>query len=353
MRVLDGAVTIMDASAGIRISLHLQALYFLADITCDICIISGVEAQTLTVWRQANRYAIPRIVYLNKMDKKGADFGMSVESLKNKLHAKPLVLHLPLGREKDFQGVVDIVSMQKHCWDDEGSEGTKFETSTVTEEDGQMWQKAVELREDLVGQLSDVDERIAEKILTESDMLEIPTELLYSAIRKATVRNIFCPVLCGSSFKKKGVQLLLDAIALYLPNPAEIHHSFIEYYKNDLCALAFKIIHDKQRGALTFLRIYTGSLTNNSSIYNVNRECSEKITRLLQVNADEMRDLSSSGAGNIVAVSGMKQVFPVLHVMSYKMYFISNIIFIMLSKQQIFLSTTCSFLDDNRRHNHQ
>ena len=240
------------------------------------------------------------------MDKLGANFAYSVQSLKEKLHANPLIIQIPLGHEKEFEGVVDIIKMSKITWTD--PEGSKSSSEPLTQEDGELWETALHMREQLLGQLCDVSETIAEKVLSDTDILSIQDELIYSAIRTATIKHQFCPVLCGSSFKKKGVQPLLDAIVLYLPNPAEIHHDFMEYYNDNLCALAFKTLHDKQRGVLTFLRLYSGEIVNSSSVYNVNRSYTEKISRLLQVQADSLKELQTASAGNIVAVSGLKEV---------------------------------------------
>ncbi|KAK2190371.1 hypothetical protein NP493_82g01026 [Ridgeia piscesae] len=281
LRVLDGAVTVLDASA-------------------------GVEAQTVTVWHQADRYNVPRIVYLNKMDKLGANFHESVRSLEDKLGAVPYVIQLPIGSESDFTGVIDLLSMEKLIWPRGGdSDGRSYDRVPLDRQQDEIsFKTASEARMLLVEQLANVDSNIGELFLSDSEIRE---QDLHRALRGVTLRCVGVPVLCGSSFKNKGVQPLLDAVLRYLPDPTQRTHRFVNYYKNNLCALAFKIIHDKQRGPLTFLRMYTGDIKTGGTVYNVTRDCTEKVTRLLQVSADELTDLRVASAGNIVAVAGLRQ----------------------------------------------
>ncbi|CAH1793056.1 unnamed protein product [Owenia fusiformis] len=282
LRVLDGAVAVIDGSA-------------------------GVEAQTLTVWRQADRYNIPRIIYINKLDKTGADLALSLRSVQNKLKVNPLVLHLPLGIERSFYGIIDVVNMDQIVWEmGNDSAGFTFKRHKLTSE-LEHWDIALKARSDLIEALADIDNVIADLVLSDIDFNEISPRELHEALRRVTIAKSGVPVLCGSSLKNKGVQMLLDAIVMYLPSPNERKYDFVEYYKDELCALAFKIIHDKQRGALTFLRIYSGAVSTGSSIYNVNQECSEKFSRLIQVYADSYKDVTSVTEGNIVAVTGLKK----------------------------------------------
>ncbi|CAG5121381.1 unnamed protein product [Candidula unifasciata] len=285
LRVLDGAVAVLDASA-------------------------GVEAQTLTVWRQADRYNVPRIVYLNKMDKPGASLDLCLSSLRNKLHAEPLVLNIPVGSGKEFTGVQDLVHMNLLKWPNNGKDGRVFEQTPIDlNKPDESVEKFLKARTDLIGRLADVDERIADLVLCDTKIESFTAEDLKSAIRSATIKQKIVPVLCGSSLKNKGVQPLLDAIILYLPSPVDISYGFVKYYSNHLCALAFKVIHDKQRGPLAFVRIYSGMLKSGSYVYNINRDINEKSTRILQVYADELHDISSAVAGNIVAVAGLKETY--------------------------------------------
>ncbi|XP_071080467.1 ribosome-releasing factor 2, mitochondrial-like isoform X1 [Haliotis cracherodii] len=283
LRVLDGAVAILDASA-------------------------GVEAQTLTLWRQADRYRLPRMVYLNKMDKRGADLHLCLNSLTHKLKVQPMVLQLPLGAERGFHGVIDLVSMERQVWDTSTCpDGAVYEQSPLPESDP-LYETALNERNNLIGQLSDFDDRLAELVLSD-DIRNIPQSVLHNAIKLCTVKQHLVPVLCGASFKNKGVQPLLDAIIRYLPSPNEVSYGFAEHYGSDLCALAFKVIHEKQRGPLTFLRMYSGMMKSGESVYNINRGVTEKTSRLLQVYANDFHDMSTASAGNIVLVAGLKQTY--------------------------------------------
>ncbi|XP_041351728.1 ribosome-releasing factor 2, mitochondrial-like [Gigantopelta aegis] len=285
LRVLDGAVAVLDASA-------------------------GVEAQTLTVWRQADRYSVPRMVYLNKMDKPGASVGLCLSSIKQKLKVQPLLLNAPIGTGREFEGVVDVIMMEKLVWNSKICEdGIKFEKKLLSQSDGKLYEDALKARHHLIGQLADIDDSIADLVLADTKLDDIQSEAVRKAVRSATIQQKIIPVLCGSSLKNKGVQPLLDAVNLYLPSPMDVHHSFIDFYRTDLCALAFKVIHNKQRGPLTFLRLYAGALKSGSTVYNINRQCSEKTSRILQVYADDFQDMSTAVAGNIVLIAGLKQTY--------------------------------------------
>uniref|UniRef100_A0A8C5YMJ6 Ribosome-releasing factor 2, mitochondrial n=1 Tax=Marmota marmota marmota TaxID=9994 RepID=A0A8C5YMJ6_MARMA len=258
LRVLDGAVAVFDASA-------------------------GVEAQTLTVWRQADKHKIPRICFLNKMDKTGASFNYAVESIKEKLKAKPLLLQLPIGEAKTFKGVVDIVNKEKLLWNSNSDDGKDFERKPLLEtSDTELFKKTIEARNTLIEQLQ-------------------------TAIHRVTVAQVAVPVLCGSALKNKGVQPLLDAITMYLPSPEERNYEFLQWYKGDLCALAFKVLHDKQRGPVVFMRIYSGMLKPQLAIHNINGNCTERISRLLLPFADQHVEIPSLTAGNIALTVGLKQ----------------------------------------------
>ncbi|KAH9490780.1 G elongation factor, mitochondrial 2 [Bulinus truncatus] len=284
LRVLDGAVAVLDASA-------------------------GVEAQTFTVWRQADHYHIPRIVYLNKMDKNGASLALCLDSLRRKLHADPLVVNLPIGSGRDFSGVYDLIHMESVEWNDATSKnGVTFERKPIQAGDAE-YEKILKARSDLIGKLADLDENIADLVLCDTKIENFSPQALISAIRSATLKRSIVPVLCGSSLKNKGVQPLLDGITYYLPSPMDMTYGFAKYYGSHLCALVFKVIHDKQRGPLTFIRLYSGMLKTGSSVYNINRGKSEKTSRLLQVYADELRDISTAVAGNIVALAGLKETY--------------------------------------------
>uniref|UniRef100_A0A8C8T3T8 Ribosome-releasing factor 2, mitochondrial n=1 Tax=Peromyscus maniculatus bairdii TaxID=230844 RepID=A0A8C8T3T8_PERMB len=258
LRVLDGAVAVFDASA-------------------------GVEAQTLTVWKQADKHKIPRICFLNKMDKTGASFNYAVESIREKLKAKPLILQLPIGEAKTFKGLVDVVNKEKLLWNSNSDDGKDFERKPLLEaSDPELLKETIEARNALIEQLQ-------------------------TAIHRVTLAQAAVPVLCGSALKNKGVQPLLDAVTMYLPSPEEREYGFLQWYKGDLCALAFKVLHDKQRGPLVFLRIYSGTLTPQLAIHNINRNCTERMSRLLLPFADQHVEIPSLTAGNIALTVGLKQ----------------------------------------------
>ncbi|XP_069079962.1 ribosome-releasing factor 2, mitochondrial isoform X1 [Pleurodeles waltl] len=287
LRILDGAVAVFDASA-------------------------GVEAQTLTVWRQADKHYLPRICFLNKMDKAGASFSYSVESIKQKLKVKTLLLQLPIGIAKSFNGLVDLVTKEKIVWTSTPGldDGRTFARIPLTDTDPpELLQEAKDARIALIEQVADIDDEFAELVLGDfSDNLDgLPAEKFQSALRRVTLAQKAVPVLCGSALKNKGVQPLLDAITMYLPAPNECHNDFLQWYGDDMCALAFKVLHDKQRGPLVFVRIYSGTMKPQSSVYNVSKNCTERMSRLLLPFADQHIEIPSLTAGNIALTVGLKQ----------------------------------------------
>ncbi|NXH11690.1 RRF2M factor, partial [Bucco capensis] len=287
LRVLDGAVAVFDASA-------------------------GVEAQTLTVWRQADKHHIPRICFLNKMDKSRASFTYAVESIQQKLKTKPLLLQLPIGEAKTFRGLVDVVTKEQIIWKTTSDldDGKNFEQKPLLEaDDPNLFQEVQDARNTLIEQVADLDDEFAELVLGEySENFDlIPTDKLQFAIRRVTLAQKAVPVLCGSALKNKGVQPLLDAIVMYLPAPNERSYEFLQWYKDDLCALAFKVLHDKCRGPLVFVRVYSGSLKPQSAVYNINKNCTERVSRLLLPFADQQIEIPSLMPGNIALTVGLKQ----------------------------------------------
>ncbi|NWY02472.1 RRF2M factor, partial [Nothoprocta ornata] len=287
LRVLDGAVAVFDASA-------------------------GVEAQTLTVWRQADKHQIPRICFLNKMDKNGASFTYAVESIKQKLKTKPLLLQLPIGEEKNFRGLVDVVTKEQIIWKSTSGldDGKIFERKPLLEaDDPNLFQELQDARNALIEQVADLDDEFAELILGEySESFDLlPADKLQAAVRRVTLARAAVPVLCGSALRNKGVQPLLDAVAAYLPAPSERPGDALKWYNDDLCALAFKVLHDKCRGPLVFIRIYSGSMKPQSAVYNINKSCTERMSRLLLPFADQQVEIPSLTAGNIALAVGLKQ----------------------------------------------
>ncbi|XP_036070482.1 ribosome-releasing factor 2, mitochondrial isoform X1 [Oryzias melastigma] len=287
LRVLDGAVAVFDASA-------------------------GVEAQTMTVWRQAEKHNIPCVCFLNKMDKPAADLKFSMESIRQKLKANPVLLQVPVGSGKNFSGVVDLLTNQKLIWKPGSArdDGRVFDTQTLDQcDEPELVQEVGEARAALIEQVADLDDEFAELLLTKfsDDFDAVPPVKLQEAVRRVTLTRKGVPVLCGSSLRNKGVQPLLDAITAYLPAPDERHHDLVRWYKDDLCALAFKVLHDKQRGPLVFLRIYSGTVKPQTAVHNLSRNCTERMSRLLVPFADQHVEIGSMSAGNIALTVGLKQ----------------------------------------------
>src|SRR3989442_587939 len=284
LRVLDGAVAVFDS-------------------------VAGVEPQTETVWRQADRYHVPRICFVNKMDRTGADFHRTVDMMVDRLHATPLVLQLPWGTEADFHGVIDLVEMKGHYW--EGEMGEEWKDTEIPPE---YREQAEAARRELFERLADHDESLMEKFVHEEE----PTiDELRRAIRRATLASECVPVLVGSAFKNKGVQPLLDAIVWYLPSPLDVpaveghtpageqvsrHASDDEPFS----ALAFKIMSDPYVGRLTYLRVYSGVLRAGSHVANSTKDRKERIGRILQMHANHREDKDAAYTGDIVAVVGLK-----------------------------------------------
>jgi len=286
LRVLDGAVAAFDS-------------------------VAGVEPQSETVWRQASKYGVPRIAFMNKMDRVGADFFMSVKSMVDRLGANPVPIHIPIGAEDKFRGSIDLVRMKGIYFDDE-TLGAKYVEDSIP--DGLMPQ-AREYREKMLEALADVDERIMEKFLGGE---EISEEMIKSAIRKGTIELKLTPVICGSAFKNKGVQLLLDTIVDYLPSPLDIppvigvnpaNGSELARKADDnepFAALAFKVMTDPFVGQLTFMRVYSGVLSAGSYIYNSTKDSRERIGRLLLMHANKREEVKEVAAGDIAAAVGLK-----------------------------------------------
>ncbi|CAN5469287.1 elongation factor G [soil metagenome] len=287
LRVLDGAVAVFDA-------------------------VAGVEPQSETVWRQADRYRVPRICFVNKMDRTGADFHRTVEMISDRLNGRPVVIQLPIGREADYHGVVDLVTMKAHYWPSEGM-GEQWEDRPIPEE---LQEQAQQYRHDLIEALADYDESMMETYVAGEDS---STDHIRKVLRKATVSNHITPILCGSAFKNKAVQPLLDAICWYLPSPVDVPPyqgtqpqtgEVIARAPDDMepfSALAFKIMSDPFVGRLTYLRIYSGTLKSGDQILNSMRERKERIGRILQMHANHREDKDAVFAGDIVAVVGLKQ----------------------------------------------
>jgi len=284
LRVLDGAIAVFDA-------------------------VAGVEPQTETVWRQADHYGVPRICFVNKMDRTGADFGRTVEMMVDRLHAEPLVLQLPWGVEADFQGVIDLVEMKALHWISEM--GEEWETTAIPDELREVAEKA---HRELFEKLADHDESVMDKFVHEEE----PTvEELRGAIRRATLAGEGVPVLCGTAFKNKAIQPLLDAIVAYLPAPIDVQPVQGHTPKGEsaerkpedtepFSGLVFKIMSDSYVGRLTYVRVYSGVLRSGSHIENSTKDRKERVSRILQMHANHREDKEAAFTGDIVAVVGLK-----------------------------------------------
>ncbi len=309
----DHRINIIDTPGHVDFTIEVErSLRVLDGAVAVFCAVGGVEPQSETVWRQADRYAVPRLAFVNKMDRVGADFTGVAEQLRERLQAPAVPIQIPIGKEEDFVGVVDLVSMKAIIWD-EGSLGTATEESEIPAE---LLATANEAREALVEALADVDEAILEKFLHGEEVSD--TEIKH-ALRVGTIGMKVCPVVCGSAFKNKGVQTLLDAVVDYLPSPLDIppmkgvhpddpDKELIREVKDDepFSALAFKIMTDPFVGSLAFVRIYSGHLAVGDTALNATRGKKERIGRLLKMHANNREDVREVYAGDIVAVVGAK-----------------------------------------------
>ena len=274
--------------------------------------VAGVEPQSETVWRQADKYGVPRMCFINKMDRVGADFYRCVDMIIDRLGAAPLVIQLPLGSESNFVGLIDLVRMKSVVWQEE-SLGAKFVYEDISED---MKQKAEEYREKLIETVVELDDTVMEKYLDG----ETPDEdTIKSLIRKGTISSKFVPVLCGSAFKNKGVQPMLDAVIDFLPSPIDVPAiNGVKYRDEDVqvkressdtepfSALAFKIMNDPFVGSLTFMRIYSGKIEVGSSVLNSVKDKKERFGRMLQMHSNSREDIKVAYAGDIIAVAGLK-----------------------------------------------
>ena len=273
--------------------------------------VAGVEPQSETVWRQADRYDVPRVCFINKMDRVGADFFRCVDMIADRLGAHPLVLQLPVGSESEFIGIVDLITMRAVIWNDE-TLGAEFEIRDIPED---LAAQAAEYREKLIETAVEQDDEVMEAYLegTEPD-----ADALMGCVRAGTVSGVFVPVLCGSAFKNKGVQPLLDAVVAYLPAPTDVAaikgvkfgtEEKIERHNSDdepFSALAFKIMNDPFVGSLTFVRIYSGVVETGNTIRNTVKDSKERVGRMLLMHANSREDMKEARAGDIVALAGLK-----------------------------------------------
>ncbi len=288
LRVLDGAVAVFDG-------------------------VAGVEPQSETVWRQADRYSVPRICFINKLDRTGANFDMCVAMIKDRLNVVPLVLQIPIGIEAAFLGVVDLIAMKALVWPGETKKGDDY---LIEEIPANLLDKAKQARHEMIETLAENDDSIMEKYL---EGIEVTEEEIIAGIRRATLAAKLTPVITGAAFKNKGVQPMLDAVIRYLPSPLDVeaiighdmHDSSVEVirqpkHSEPFSALAFKIMSDPHLGKLTFIRVYSGVLETGSQVLNSTKDRKERIGKIYQMHANKREEIDSTGAGMIVAVMGLK-----------------------------------------------
>ncbi len=306
-------INIIDTPGHVDFTIEVERSLRVLDGACMVyCAVGGVQPQSETVWRQANKYRVPRLAFVNKMDRVGANFFKVYDQMKSRLKGNPVPIQLPIGAEDKFQGVVDLVSMQAIYWD-EASQGMKFERKGIPAE---LQSLAKEWREKMVEAAAEANEELMNKYLESG---ELSLDEVKKGIRIRTINNEIVPMLCGSAFKNKGVQAMLDAVVEYLPSPIDIppvkgqkENGEPDVRKAEdsepFAGLAFKIATDPYVGQLTFIRVYSGVLKSGDTVYTSVRGKKERVGRLLQMHANERQDIKEVCAGDIAAAVGMKEV---------------------------------------------
>jgi len=309
----ENRINLIDTPGHVDFTMEVErSLRVLDGAVAVFCAVAGVEPQSETVWRQATKYNVPRIAFINKMDRVGADFHAAIQSMKDRLNAKPLPLLLPIGSGEDFHGVIDLVRMKAIDYN-ESTQGADFEYIDIPAD---LVSEADKWRNFLVEEVSTYDDTLMEKYVNEE---KISSEEIVSALKQGCLENAFIPTLCGSAFKNKGVQRVLDAVIAFLPSPVDIDSTEASLVDNPeekiniknsddapFTALAFKIATDPFVGRLTYLRVYSGSLKKGSFCINSNTGKKERISRILQMHANKREELQEVKAGEIVAVIGLK-----------------------------------------------
>ncbi|MDY6970257.1 MAG: elongation factor G [Spirochaetota bacterium] len=302
-------INIIDTPGHVDFTVEVErSLRVIDGMIAVFCAVAGVEPQSETVWSQADRYKVPRIAFVNKMDRVGADFNECIFQMEKHLDANPIALQIPIGSEDNYKGAIDIINRKAIVFND-------FER-IVTDVPQEYTEKCEEARSKLIEKLADYDEEIMELYLNDE---EVSVDMIKSSIRNATLKLLITPVLCASAYKNKGIQLLLDAIVDYLPSPVDIGavigmdindpektHARHPSINDPFSALAFKLIHDPYVGQQTFIRIYSGELKSGMLVYNASKGKSERIGRILSIHAKERTEIISAGPGDIVALIGMK-----------------------------------------------
>jgi elongation factor G len=306
-------INIIDTPGHVDFTIEVERSMRVLDGACMVyCAVGGVQPQSETVWRQANKYGVPRLAFVNKMDRTGANFFKVYEQMRLRLKANPVAIQIPIGAEDDFKGVVDLVKMKAIFWD-EASKGMKFEYADIPAE---LADSAREWREKMVEAAAEANEELMNKYLEGTELTEAEIK---QGLRHRTIAHEITPMLCGSAFKNKGVQAMLDAVVEYLPSPVDIPPVNGENEKGEsearpanddapFSALAFKIMTDPYVGQLTFLRVYSGVLSSGDTIYNPVKSRKERVGRLLQMHANQREEIKEVRAGDIAAAVGMKDV---------------------------------------------
>ena len=308
-------INIIDTPGHVDFTIEVERSLRVLDGACAVfCAVGGVEPQTETVWRQATRYGVPRLGFVNKMDRTGANFLRVVDQVRNKLKATPVPIHLPIGAEDKFEGVVDLVKMKAIYWDD-AKQGIAYEEREIAPE---MLAECKKYHEQLVEAAAEANEELMHKYLETGELTEIEIK---QGIRARTLKNEIVPMLCGSAFKNKGVQAMLDAVIEYLPSPADVPavkghlndaaETLAERHPSDsepFSALAFKIATDPYVGTLTYFRVYSGVLRSGDTVYNPIKDREERIGRILQMHANDRTEIKEVLAGDIAAAVGLKKV---------------------------------------------
>ncbi len=306
-------INIIDTPGHVDFTIEVERSMRVLDGACMVyCAVGGVQPQSETVWRQANKYHVPRLAFVNKMDRTGANFFKVYDQMRTRLKANPIPIQIPIGAEEGFKGVIDLVKMKSILWDD-ASQGMKFQYADIPAE---LQDSATEWREKMVEAAAEANEDLMNKYLESGDLSE---EEIKRGLRARTISHEITPMLCGSAFKNKGVQAMLDGVVDYLPSPVEIpavkghaeNDAEIERKADDkepFAALAFKIMTDPYVGQLTFLRVYSGVLTSGDTVYNPVKGKRERIGRILQMHANQREEIKEVCAGDIAAAVGLKDV---------------------------------------------
>ncbi len=306
-------INIIDTPGHVDFTIEVERSLRVLDGACTVlCAVGGVQPQTETVWRQANKYRVPRLIFVNKMDRTGADFTRVLEQVRARLKANPVPIQLPIGSEDKFQGVVDLVKMQAIYWDD-GTQGMKFEAKDVPAE---LMAEAKAWREKMIETAAEASEELMNTYLEKGDL---SVDQIKKGLRSRTIHGEIFPMLCGSAFKNKGVQAMLDAVIDYMPAPSDVppvkgvkeNGEVDERAPNDdapFSGLAFKIMTDPFVGQLTFFRVYSGVVSSGDSVYNPTKGRKERIGRILQMHANDREEVKEVRAGDIAAAVGLKEV---------------------------------------------